>query len=525
MESESLRLLLIEDNPIDVQVIRGFLARTNGLSIELEHAGQLSLGMARLREQRFDAALLDLNLPDSVGLITVNQVHACKPDVPIVVLTGEDADELALQAVRAGAEDYLSKSELEPKLLLRSIRYAIERSGHRRTDEKLRQSETQSRKVELALGEREQAYRELLAAVNNYTYSVKVENGVPVATDHSWGCLAITGYIPEDYKLDPYLWINMVHPDDRDLVRHYVATVLAGEKVPAIEHRIIRRDGAIRCVRDTIVPHHDSNRLERYDGLVEDVTDLRIAEHALREREMQLLAAQKIQERLLPEAPPVLPGFDIGGGSYPAEFAAGDSFDYLTMSDGTVGFVISDVSGHGFGPALLMASTSTAIRLLTETETDLSEILARVNRFLAKETDDRFVTLLLGCLDPQSRSFHYASAGHPTGYVLDSAGRVRVRLKSMAPPLAIVPTMQFPAAAPVALQPGEIVVLLTDGIQEAMSPLGEQFGTERLLEVVRANHTRKAAEIVESLYRAVCQFSHRKKPIDDVTTIVIKVEP
>ena len=101
------------------------------------------------------------------------------------------------------------------------------------------------------------------------------------------------------------------------------------------------------------MPHHDGNRLVRYDGLVEDVTDRRRAELALREQEMQLLVAQKMQEQLLPEAPPALPGFDIGGGSYPAEFTAGDFFDYLAMPNGIVGFVISDVSGHGFGPALL----------------------------------------------------------------------------------------------------------------------------------------------------------------------------
>jgi serine phosphatase RsbU (regulator of sigma subunit) len=303
-----------------------------------------------------------------------------------------------------------------------------------------------------------------------------------------------------------------------------VAAILGGEQVPAIEHRIVRRDGAIRWLRDTIVPHHDGNRLVRYDGLVEDVTDRRRAEQALRERDVQLLAAQKIQERLLPEVAPLLPGFDIGGGSYPAEFTAGDFFDYLMMPNGIVGFVISDVSGHGFGPALLMASTSTLIRLLTETHTDVGEILARVNRFLAKETDDRFVTLLLACLDPQSRSFHYASAGHPTGYVLDSAGIVKARLESRALPLAVFPVTEFPAAGPIVLQPGDIVVLLTDGIQEAMSPAGEQFGTDRLLEVVRAHRTLKAAQIVESLYRAVCEFSQREKPTDDVTAIVIKVK-
>ena len=134
-----------------------------------------------------------------------------------------------------------------------------------------------------------------------------------------------------------------------------------------------------------------------------------------------------------------------------------------------------------------MASTSTLIRLLAETHTDVGEILARVNRFLAKETDDHFVTLFLACLDPQTRSFHYSSAGHPTGYVLNSSGVVRARLESTAPPLAVSPASEaFPAAAPIILEPGDIVVLLTDGIQEEISPQGEPFGTDRILEVVRA---------------------------------------
>ena len=384
---------------------------------------------------------------------------------------------------------------------------------------------TQHRKVELALSERERRYRDLLAAVTSYTYSVKLENGVPVSTDHSWGCLAVTGYTPEDYKSDHYLWITMVHPDDQNMVRQYVAAIIRGDKVPPIEHRIVRRDGTVRWLRDTIVPHRDGDLLVQYDGLVEDVTDRTHAEQALRQREMQLLVAQKIQERLLPQAPPELPGFDIDGRCCPAEFAAGDFFDYLMMPDGTVGFVISDVTGHGFGPALLMASTSTLIRLLAETQTDVSEILGSVNRFLAKETEDYFVTLLLGFIDPQTRSFRYASAAHPTGYVLDSAGIVKARLESTALPLAIFPDTEFPTGDPITLEPGDVVVLVTDGIQEAISPTGEPFGTDRLLEVVRANRTKKAAQIVESLYRTVCEFSQREEPVDDVTTIVIKVEP
>ena len=150
---------------------------------------------------------------------------------------------------------------------------------------------TENRKAASALGEKEQRYRELLAAVTNYTYSVKLENGVPVSTEHSCGCLSVTGYAPEDYQSNPYLWITMVHPDDRDMVRQYVAAIVRGEKVSAIEHRIIRRDGAIRWLRDAIVPHHDGDRLVRYDGLIEDVTDRRRMEYALRARELQLLVA------------------------------------------------------------------------------------------------------------------------------------------------------------------------------------------------------------------------------------------
>jgi len=82
----------------------------------------------------------------------------------------------------------------------------------------------------------------------------------------------------------------------------------------------------------------------------------------------------------------------------------------------------------------------------------------------------------------------------------------------------------FLTANPITLDPGDIVVLLTDGLQEAMSPAHEQFGRDRVLEVVRAHRTRKAAQIVESLYLAVCDFSQREKPADDVTAIVIKVE-
>lgn len=631
MDSELLRVLLIEDNPIDARVIHDYLVGRKGVRINLEHAERLSSGLDRLTDGRFDAVLLDLNLPDSTGLETVVQARERNPHVPIVVLTGDDADELALDAMKAGAEDYLCKSELEPKLLARTIRYAIERAGRRKVDERLTQSLhdsdaklrglfenlpdlvllldrsgkiefvnravpgangdgllgwegfgyivpehragcyeahqqailtgqvqtlesldihgnwwacrfthikgigetdhvmaictdiTQQKRVDSVLGEKEQRYRQLLAAVNSYTYSVKLKDGEPVSTDHSWGCLSVTGYTPDDYRSDPYLWITMVHHADQEMVRRYVAAILSGEEVPPIEHRIVRRDGEIRWLRATIVPHHDGEKLVRYDGLVEDITDRWLAEQALRERNVQLVAAQKIQKHLLPSQAPTLEGFDIGGASYPAEFTAGDFFDYLTMPNGTMGFVIGDVLGHGFSSALLMASTSTLVRLLAETHREVDEILEKVNRFLMKETENSFVTLLLARLDPQTRSFVYASGGHPAGYILDSSGAMKACLESTSLPLAIFADTEFPAAQPIILEPGDLVVLLTDGIQEAISPDERMLGIPRVLDVVRANQTKAAADIVKALRQLVYEFSQSEKLVDDLTAIVIKV--
>ena len=167
----------------------------------------------------------------------------------------------------------------------------------------------------------------------------------------------------------------------------------------------------------------------------------------------------------------------MAGASYPAELTGGDTFDYLPMRDGSMGFAIGDVTGHGIGPAMLMASTHAHLRSLAQTYTDAGEILAMANASLVRETgDDRFVTLFLGRLDPRTRSFVYASAGHPAGYVLDASRKVKARLESTSLPLGIKQDAEFPAGEPVALKPGDMILLITDGILEARSPAGGYFG-------------------------------------------------
>jgi sigma-B regulation protein RsbU (phosphoserine phosphatase) len=101
---------------------------------------------------------------------------------------------------------------------------------------------------------------------------------------------------------------------------------------------------------------------------------------------------------------------------------------------------------------------------------------------------------------------------------------VKARLESTGMPLAVAPDAEFPVAGPVKLAPGDIVLLTTDGVHDAVSPAGMAYGSDRFLEAVRAHRAKTAGEIIHHLYRDVCEFSHREKPADDVTLVVIKVE-
>lgn len=128
-------------------------------------------------------------------------------------------------------------------------------------------------RVEAALRESEKRYKQLLASVTDYIYTVKLENNQPVATTHGPNCLAVTGYTSAEYEADPQLWYNMIHPLDRHMVTAHLANLLAGEPAPPFEHRIIHKDGTVRWVKNTTVLYRDEQgRCVAYDGLINDIT-------------------------------------------------------------------------------------------------------------------------------------------------------------------------------------------------------------------------------------------------------------
>jgi serine phosphatase RsbU (regulator of sigma subunit) len=259
-------------------------------------------------------------------------------------------------------------------------------------------------------------------------------------------------------------------------------------------------------------------------AFIRDVTERKQTEQELRENEEQFRVAREIQQHLFPKSAPVLPGFDIAGVSHAAEATGGDYFDYLTLLNDRLGVAIGDVTGHGIGPALLMAETRAYLRIVGRNREDTGEILTRANRVLAEDVGyERFVTVLLVSLDPNRHVLAYTNAGHPAGYVLDASGAIKAQLKRTGLPLGIKPDTIYPPSTEVALAQGDVILLLTDGIDEAVAPDEKLFGVERALDVVRANRAATAQEIVDALFLAVRQFSQDLTQLDDATAVVIKV--
>jgi serine phosphatase RsbU (regulator of sigma subunit) len=251
----------------------------------------------------------------------------------------------------------------------------------------------------------------------------------------------------------------------------------------------------------------------------------RAAEDTLRRRDEERRLAREIQEGLLPKAMPALAGFAIGGRMWAADTVGGDCFGFFPLAGDCLGILIADASGHGFAAALLMAQVRAYIQALTVTNSDVGTILALANCCLGVEISaEYFLTAVMVRLDPRTRSLAYAGAGHWPGYVLGPGGEVRAKLTSAHLPLGIAPALDRGGSDSIRLEPGELVVMLTDGIPEAISTAGDLFGIDRAIEVVRAHRHRTPDQILESLVRAVHDFSGDRDPTDDMTAIVIKCE-
>ncbi|HKO99376.1 MAG TPA: SpoIIE family protein phosphatase [Pyrinomonadaceae bacterium] len=237
------------------------------------------------------------------------------------------------------------------------------------------------------------------------------------------------------------------------------------------------------------------------------------------ERELQL--ASEIQQRFQPAAPPIVAGYELQGISFPCYEIGGDYYDFIQRDDGRLVIALGDVSGKGTAAALLMSSLHAAIHAQTGSHDSIVETISAVNKYLAENIPpNRFVTLFYAELDPESGAVSFLNAGHNPPLIVHAAGTVE-QLASGGLPLGIKADAEYREGR-TTLQLGDVLVIYSDGVTEAASPNGEEFGPTRLYEVVSRNVDASAAGIRDRIESALTKFSQGTQAADDITLVICK---
>lgn len=376
MDLEITCILLVEDSHDFAQLMSAHLRRAFD-AVKVVHVERLQDCRNQLRDGEFSLILLDLNLPDSTGLETLASVLPAAAQIPIVVLTGLEDEKVGDEAVRTGAQDYILKDALDEGTLVRSVRFAMERSHRQQAD---------------------------------------------LALSHAFG---------------------------------------------------------------------------------------------------ELDAAREAQQRLFPDAAPVIAGFDFAGFSVPAESAGGDYYDYLTLPDGRILSVVGDVSGHGLSAALLMVEVRACLQTLTNFTSDLSKMFTFLEEQLSTATQQQhFLTMFGLILDPDNATYEFIGAGH-CGFHVKSNGEFH-ELRGDNALLGFELNDGFKKSRSHQLESGDLLFMPTDGLQESCNAKNEMFGEARLLETVTTLRTRPAADIIAAVDKATASFRGTMPQQDDITAVVIK---
>src|SRR4051794_30902014 len=247
------------------------------------------------------------------------------------------------------------------------------------------------------------------------------------------------------------------------------------------------------------------------------------AEAATRQRfEQELEVARLIQQNFLPRELPDLPGWQIAAYYRPAREVGGDFYDVIPLPDGRVGFVVGDVTDKGVPAALVMSATRSVLRASAQRLIEPGVVLERVNEHLCPDMPEKmFVTCLYGVLDPQTGLLRFANAGHDLPYVKTADGVVELRARGM--PLGLMPGMDYEEKETV-LQPGESVLLHSDGIVEAHDPERDMFGFPRLKETVA--RAPGGQELIDRVIADLASFTGpATEQEDDITMVTLERSP
>lgn len=232
--------------------------------------------------------------------------------------------------------------------------------------------------------------------------------------------------------------------------------------------------------------------------------------------------ARQIQVDLLPSSPPTIDCLSIGVHAVPSRTVGGDFYDFITTAENHLGIVIADASGKGMPAALMIAQIQAIIRSEINNGSSIDRMLVNMNRqILNFSSPEKYVTLFYGQFDPQSRKLYYANAGHNYPILARADGSIEL-LETGGPIIGALPDMEY-RSTEITLDPNDILFLFTDGLSEARNEKEEEYGEERLIELIKNNRTAEAQDLIDLVLRDVHSHDPSYPPRDDTTIIVLKI--
>ena len=509
---ESVRLLVVEDDRFSYLRVERFLQSITSSTFEISWAETCSQASQLLERQTFDICLVDYQLPDGTGTSLIKRLGQTRFSPPAIMLTSQEGYQTDLEAMQAGAVDYLTKDNLDPERLERAIRYALKNRG-----------------VEMALRESEARYSLVVRGSNDGVWDYNpVQNSLYLSM--RWK--EIIGDTEFEESLEN--WFSRIHPDDvADVQAQFEACFQYQSGQFSLEHRIRHLDGHWLWVyvRGQAVTGPDGQTL-RMAGSMGDITDRRQALEKLRIREQErelrlqkmedeLRMARTIQKQFLPRVLPSGVGFSFAAIYQPVEMVGGDLYDFYMEESGCVGF-ICDVSGHGVPSALISGLVKAGFEDAASKDVNPGSILTRMNGLLHNKIGSYFLTAACFRYHAERREITIASAGHnPLILVRDGQAQELVVHGRVLGPF---PECQYSTETWTLFQ-GDRILAYTDGINECVSPqpLEELYGEERLMQFLSGSSDKSGESTLQLLLATLQEFSDNRPFEDDITAIVMDV--
>jgi FixJ family two-component response regulator len=530
LDSPPPRTLIADDQPDILEALRLLL---KGEGFHTEAVTSPAEVIEALKHHDYDILLMDLNYARDTtsgqeGLDLLAHVQALDSTLPIVVMTAWGSIELTVEAMRRGVRDFVLKP-WENARLLHILRTQIENGHALRKKERLK---AERKLLSSSIFEADDL-RAMLQLVSEHIEQALESRGVAVFTrgprEHSFAVMTRPGALDDgaaELKFEPATSFLRALNAPLEAEQAYSPEAAEQGRLETDDTLIVpvKVKGELIgfvCVGSKLSGEaFDADDMKFLDAIVDQV-GLGINNLLARGQQHELEEARDIQRGLLPKVIPQIHGYEISCAWRPAHVVSGDYFDVLKFGEDRAALCIADVSGKGMPAALLMSNVQAAVKAFASASAEPAEVCEKVNRVVCSNTaEDKFITFFYCSLDAATGTLTYANAGHNAPILIRKDGG-SLLLERGGTVLGPFPEWEFEQGE-TTLRPGDRVLLFTDGITEIRNGDGEEFGEQRLNDLLISNRELGAAELQQAVMSAVAGFSGGDFQ-DDATLIVLSV--